>query len=475
MNTKSYYTEHFSPDYVRDNPAVIFIESLEDKFEAITNFNIVRGTLKLTQSLCSEQYFLWGGFNSSRLEFECYSQRFKTAAPSGKIRLYITPTTGAKSGAYDRLDNEKTALFTGYIETATPGTVPGYWKVTAYDRIYRVRNNHVTEWLQRFINAGKNAGNHPSWYYIEGAVATTILGMAHASGHPGLPDWTRSIWYPDNKEITTENGIDLLRDFALCCQRFGMLNGNGELEYIQVQDSTTGSECYDVTLYDPNDLSYSDGHVWLPKYFVSEPRTNIFYTTGETTTEEDYYNNFYTIKNSPVLGDQDYINEMYGCDEYGKPSSAYSASNLPAGIFDTARMCLTSGEEYYCQEYKIRALYDPTVPMGSIIRVLRNGNVLVRSYIMERTITFSSTQTIECEMSAQNAPYNAVVPELEAGVLSANAKANEISAKMPFISDGSSLTKLRACKVISKDDYSKLSEKRDDTIYYVYDTGGDNS
>lgn len=94
---------------------------------------------------------------------------------------------------------------------------------------------------------------------------------------------------------------------------------------------------------------------------------------------------------------------------------------------------------------------------------------------MERTVTFTSTQTIECTYSAHNAPYNSVVPELDYGVRSANAKANQANSRLPFIADGSSITKLRAIKSLSKTEYQNLKEKRDDTIYYVYDDGGSTS
>lgn len=467
MTHNFYHTEHFSPDYVRDNPVLIFIESLDKKFETLTVFNLVRGSLKLRQSICSESYFIWGGFNSSQLSFECYADDLQEA-PTGKIQLYLIPTRYNTDGTFERLDTEKTALFTGYIETAEPSNIPGNWRVTAYDRLYRVRNNRVVDWLQRYMNGHINEGTHLSWYAVERAIASSQLGLPEKDT---LPEFTKSVWYPENREITSENGVDLLREFALCCQRFGMLNGEGKLEYIEVQDSNTGSEAYDVLLYDPKDFSYSAGHVWLPKYFISEPRTNIFYTTDGTTSEEDYYNNFYTISNSPILGDKDWINKLYECDEYGTPSSKYSASNLPAGIFDTNRMCLTSGQEYYCQEYKIKVLSDPTIPMGSIIWIYKDGANLVRSYIMERTITFSSTQTIECEMSANNAPYNEVVPEWDYGVKSANAKINDVSEKMAFVSDGTQALKLRGFMCMSRDTYKSITP-RSDTIYFTYDDSG---
>ncbi len=466
MTHNFYHTEHFSPDYVRDNPVLIFIESLDKKFETLTVFNLVRGSLKLKQSICSESYFIWGGFNSSQLSFECYADDLQEA-PTGKIQLYLIPTRYNKDGTFERLDAEKTALFTGYIETAEPSSIPGNWRVTAYDRLYRVRNNRIVDWLQRYMNGHINEGTHMSWYAVERAIASSQLGLPEKDT---LPEFTKNVWYPENREIASENGVDLLREFALCCQRFGMLNGEGKLEYIEVQDSNTGSEAYDVLLYDPKDFSYSAGHVWLPKYFISEPRTNIFYTTDETTGEEDYYNNFYTIS-SPILGDKDWINKLYECDEYGTPSSKYSASNLPAGIFDTNKMCLTSGQEYYCQEYKIKVLSDPTIPMGSIIWIYKDGANLVRSYIMERTITFSSTQTIECEMSANNAPYNEVVPEWDYGVKSANAKINDISEKMAFVSDGTQALKLRGVLCMSQDAYKSITP-RSDTLYFTYDDSG---
>lgn len=467
MTHNFYHTEHFSPDYVRDNPVLIFIESLDKKFETLTVFNLVRGSLKLKQSICSESYFIWGGFNSSQLSFECYADDLQEA-PTGKIQLYLIPTRYNNDGTFERLDAEKTALFTGYIETAEPSSIPGNWRVTAYDRLYRVRNNRIVDWLQRYMNGHINEGTHMSWYAVERAIASSQLGLPEKDT---LPEFTKNVWYPESREITSENGVDLLREFALCCQRFGMLNGEGRLEYIEVQDSNTGSEAYDVLLYDPKDFSYSAGHVWLPKYFISEPRTNIFYTTDETTSEEDYYNNFYTISNSPILGDKDWLNERYESDEYGSPNPKYSASNLPAGIFDTNKMCLTSGQEYYCQEYKIKVLSDPTIPMGSIIWIYKDGANLVRSYIMERTITFSSTQTIECEMSANNAPYNEVVPEWDYGVKSANAKINDISEKMAFVSDGTQALKLRGFICMSKDAYKSITP-RSDTIYFTYDDSG---
>lgn len=479
MIDKFYNNEHFSPDYVRENPIIIRIKSVVDKtgdtvnFATLTHKDLVRGSIKLTQTLCSEKYFLWGGFNASRLEFECISDELINAAPSGKIQLTITPTVYTNGVLTSIIEAEETALFTGYVETAEPDNVPGHWTVTAYDRLYRVRNCNVVSHINTTLQIARQNGKRCTFDELRQWTESQL--WLFTADNVTLPAFTKTVLFPDNQDITGVNGIDLLRDFALCCKRFGILNGEGKLDYVDVQDSATGSECYRINNYCPNDFDVSSGQVWLPKYFLSEPRTNLFYTTADTTSEDDYKNNWYTISSNVCIGDEDWRNENFECDEYGAPSSKYNANNLPPRMFNVDSMNLTNGEEYYCQEYKIKVLSDPTIPMGSIIHVYKNGSLVVKSYIMERTITFSSTQTIECEMSASNAPYNEAVPELDAGVRSANAKANEISAKMPFISDGSSLTKLRACKVISKDDYNKLSEKRDDTIYYVYDTGGDNS
>lgn len=481
MEKKKYKNLHFSPEYVRCNPIILKIYSVDaldgkKEFEPLTHEELVRGSIKLTQTLCSEPYFIWGGFNASRLTFECVSEKFVNKAPHGKIKLTITPTVYVGDELATVLTDEETALFTGYIETAEPEIGDGHWTVTAYDRLYRVRNNNVWDFIQQRLEAASAQGTHLTWYNVERLIASSQLLLGEKDT---LPEWTKSIYYPDNSNVNAENGVDLLRDFALCTRRFGILDGEENLEYIEVQDSNTGSECYVVDDFAVSDLNISSGHTWLPKFFTSEPRTNVFYTEGDTTQDEDYYNNIYVISNNPIIGNQDWINTLYECDEYGAPSTKYNVSALPAGLFDTSQMCLTDGEEYYCQEYKITVLADPTIPMGSILHIVKGGQTIVRSYIMERTIKFSSTQVIECEMSAQNEAYNAVVPTSDKSARNANILANEASANMPFISDGSSLTKLRACKVISKTEYSKLTEKREDTIYYVYDdtdsAGGENS
>lgn len=470
MTDKYYVNKHFEPDYVRENPIVIQIISLDQKFDTLWTRNLVRGSIKLTQTLCGEEYLIWGGFNASRLEFECWSTSLVDNPPDGQIQLVIIPTAkNSTTGVSEQIESERTALFTGYIEEVEPDVEPGHWKCTAYDRLYRVRNNNVVDWLQSYINGHKQEGTHISWYDMEAVIAVSQLGL---HGDDRLPEWTKSLWYPDNNDITTENGVDLLREFALCCGRFGILNGEGRLEYIRLQDSTLGEECYRINTYDQEKFSRSDGHVWLPKLFTTEPRTNLFYSSDTGTSEDDYYNNTYTISNFTVIGDQEWINEQYGCDEYGTPSSKWTKDNMPPQLYDPSYISLLDSQENYCQEYKITVFADPTIPMGSILKVYKSGILQVRSYIIERTVTFTSTQTIECTYSAHNAPYNSVVPELDYGVRSANAKANQANSRLPFIADGSSLTKLRAIKSLSKTEYQNLKEKRDDTIYYVYDDGG---
>ena len=85
MTDEIYNNVHFSPDYVRENPVIITIKSLDKRFDDLTHYNLVRKSVKLKQTLCSEPYFLWGGFNSSQLTFECYADALKDNAPGGKI------------------------------------------------------------------------------------------------------------------------------------------------------------------------------------------------------------------------------------------------------------------------------------------------------------------------------------------------------------------------------------------------------
>lgn len=466
---KTFHNEYFSPDYIKNNPLLIFITSQDNKFAPLTVYTIIRGSIKLKQTLCSENYFLWGGANSSQLQFECCSSDLIDNAPDGKIQLQLVPTIYEEGKLKQILDEKKVTIFTGYVESAEPTKTPGNWKITAYDRFYRMRNVPISPWLKSLIETYKSGGQHASWNDVLTMIETQ-LGFG-ACIHP---DWMSSMWYPDNADITQQNGVNMIKNFALLMQRFAMIDGDGALQYVEVEDSVTTQNYYCLNTWSPDELKYSAGHIWMPRLFTSEPRTNIFYTTGETTPEDDYYNNIYTIK-SPILGNASWIDECYECDAYGAPSSKYSAANMPAGLFDTKRLCLTHGETFSQQQYSIRAHgADPTIPMGSQILVNRfnkesGWSNVVASYIMQRTLTIMSPTYIIADYSAENEPYNSVVPEYEAGVQSANALANQVSKNLPFIVDGSSQTKMKVICAMSADDYKNLSsdEKRSDTIYCV--------
>lgn len=475
---REYHNKYFSPDYVKNNPVLLYIISVDGKFEPLNVYTLVRGSVKLKQTLCGESFFLWGGCNASMLQFECCSSALIQNAPDGKIQLRITPTVYEDGKLKEKLESESINLFTGYIEQAESTRIPGNWRVTAYDRFYRMRNVSAAPFIQAYINQALAAGNKPTWYDI---MALLHLQMGFTDGatvdYP-KEDTLKSVLFPTNREIIGENGIDLLREFALMTQTFGMIDGDGKLQYKAVDD-VTGEGYFCFNTWDPQSLSYSDGHIWTPCLFTSEPKTNLFYVQPETTPEEDYYNNVYTIKNSPLLGDDEWIRQMYECDEYGAPSPKYSASNMPAGLFDTDSLCVKD-RTYHQQAYSLKTYADPTIPLGSLILINKFENDsgyknIVLSYIMSRTITFESSQTILCDMSAENGPYNSVVPEYEYGVQTANRIASETSKKLPFIVDAGKMTQLRAQRVLSRNEYNALEEKRADTIYYVYDDEGGDS
>lgn len=479
---KTYHSELFAPDYIKNNPLLIYIVSPDNKFEPLNIYTIIRGSIKLKQTLSSENYFIWGGGNASQLQFQCCSSDLINNAPDGKIQLILVPTVYEDGKLKEKKDDEKIALFTGYIESAEPTKIPGCWKVTAYDRFYRMRNVSISPWLKSLIETYKTGGQHASWNDVLSMVETQ-LGFTVCE-HPA---WFSDMWYPDNADITQQNGVNLIKQFSLLMQRFAMVDGNGNLQYVEVEDSITTQNYYCLNTWSPDELKFAAGHIWLPRLFTSEPRTNMFYVTGETTPDDDYYNNIYTIKNSPILGNSSWIESCYECDAYGAPSKKYSADVMPSGLFDTKRLCLTNGETFSQQQFSVRAHgADPTIPMGSQILVNRfvkstpgsddaaasggEWQNIVSSYIMQRTLTILSPTLIIADYSASNEPYNSVVPEYEAGVQSANALANQVSKNLPFIVDGSSLTKLRAVRSISADAYNALSadEKRGDTIFYVY-------
>lgn len=104
---KTFHNELFSPDYIKNNPLLIFITSPDNKFEPLTVYTIIRGSIKLKQTLCSENFFLWGGANSSQLQFECCSSDLIDNAPDGKIQLQLVPTIYEEGKLKQRLDEKK--------------------------------------------------------------------------------------------------------------------------------------------------------------------------------------------------------------------------------------------------------------------------------------------------------------------------------------------------------------------------------
>lgn len=477
--THTYSNYHFSPDYIQQNPVELEIVSMEGKFPPLKNENLKKNTVKLTQELCTERYFIYGGFNASQLTFECYSEIMEDIAPEGKVRFYITPTVYIDGERVSTIDEEKTALFTGYIDRAEPSDIPGMWKVTAYDALYRVRNLDAGWLIQALIDGSSEP---ITWSQVKNEVERYISVPVLTP----TPAWMNYILYPTNREKINVGAIDILREFALTMCAFGMIDGEGDLVYVHVDnwnDSYEHDSYRCVNLFDPHNLEYSDGPIWRPHLFTADPQTNKFVTpTVETPDNIDSYN-IYTIKSSSILGDEEWIDNLYACDEYGNPNHIYNADNLPYGIFDTEQLNHAPNDIYECQEYSVRAAMDPTIAMGTQLFVykLTSGaetewKQLVRSYLMKRTINFISGELIECECSAENSSYNAEKYDFDSGIDAATKIANRARRMLPVLAkpdvpggDTYTIEPLRAIKPMSRAQYDALSEKRADTLYYIID------
>lgn len=471
MTGNLFYNKFFSPQWIQEhgyllNIELITPEELEkpdgERMKMIFNPDeIVRGSVKLSQSLCSEDYFLWGGCNASSLSFELTTEKFGGMEPAGLARLVLYPILDSGVDKDGRI-----ILFTGYIEDAKPHKkIPSAWEVNAYDVLYKYRNDSISDWLQSLIERHKKAGIHTTWADVFRGVDNMIQLVGHGTE---IREWMNTLYFPDNKNVSNLKCVSLLRELAFFSQAFGMIAGDGSLDFVAVQDSITGKDCYEIREFDPKELTFNAGHVWQPQFFTSNPRTNIFFSDDAQTAEERAYNNIYTITNSEFLGDREWIEQMYECDEYGIPNKFYTPTNMPPGLYNTDRLCLKNGETYRQQEYKIKTLCDPTIPMGSIIRILESGKELVRSYIMEREIVFESSQTIWCEMSAKNSPYNTESSIGEREALQAKEIANSALTKIPTIKSAAGLNRLKAIVSMTKAEYTALKDKRGDTIYYVY-------
>lgn len=540
VNSIHYKNELFAPWYIAKygyGLSIEFIETTAD-FPKLEAKDIVENSLTLKQSLCSKEFLIYGGCVASEFSFKTYNSelRAKQNISGAKIQFSIYPL---KDGGVS-LPEQTTALFTGWIENAVRDPITGCLQITAYDAFRRFQNTSVGDWFEDFVNRGVivkeytptlNGQDLAGWKakVVSRPEQFDFLNdLAHQMGfkweetklkynsqygvyvYPDqkdspfgkalLSDIARYIFpyqhaaVPLNRKSENLTVIDALNQLCLANGCFAMVSGDGGLSLIKLMNAgyesidnhadgtftvskTPDSLILSADEYDASSLSYDESEAWGPHTFICDPNPCITYTATKKTADELYAENRYTIRNNFFIGDSDFINEYFGCDEYGTPSAqvpAYEEKTKYNGDSDSdiiiyPNVCygpIIETQNLSVIEYSVKAYQDPTIKLGTNISIYLDNSKYIKSRIISRTLTFVSDRAIIAEYSANSAPYNNCTYS-DDKYKTFTADMEKTKKALPTVACGGSVYKLKTCKVLSKEEYDALTEKRTDTLYYV--------
>lgn len=165
------------------------------------------------------------------------------------------------------------------------------------------------------------------------------------------------------------------------------------------------------------------------------------------------------------------------CQHYGTPSAqvpAYEEKTKYNGDSDSdiiiyPNVCygpIIETQNLSVIEYSVKAYQDPTIKLGTNISIYLDNSKYIKSRIISRTLTFVSDRAIIAEYSANSAPYNNCTYS-DDKYKTFTADMEKTKKALPTVACGGSVYKLKTCKVLSKEEYDALTEKRTDTLYYV--------
>lgn len=540
VNSIHYKSELFAPGYIAKygyGLSIEFIETTAD-FPKLEAKDIVEDSLTLKQSLCSKEFLIYGGCVASELSFKCYNSELQTKQnlSGAKIQFSIFPI--AKDGT--TILTQKTPLFTGWIESVQRDPITGCLQITAYDAFRRFQNTSVGDWFEDFVNRGVIVKEYTPT--LDGKELTGwrakavsrpeqfdfLNGLAHQMGfkweetklkynseadvyvYDGgtSPIPTDDIsWHvfpysgtvvPLNRKAENLTVIDALNQLCLANGCFAMVSGDGGLSLIKLMNAgyesidnhadgtfttsrTPDSLILSADEYDASSLSYDESAAWGPHTFVCDPNPCLTYTPPKQTADQLYEENRYTIRNNFFIGDSDFINEYFECDEYGTPKNIkdvqpyiektkYNKFESDGIEFVVSpNVCygpIVETQNLNTMEYSVKAYSDPTIKMGTNITIYLDGSKHIDSRIISRTLNFVSDRAILAEYSANSAPYNNCTYS-DDKYKTFTADMEKTKKALPTVACGGSVYKLKTCKVLSKEEYDALTEKRTDTLYYV--------
>lgn len=479
-----------NPFEENSDPINITVHWINGEFEDLTNENIQQSSVTLQESICSENYFIFGGCVCNQISFSAHHKQFDGTGeeyyPTGRIEVYL------------ERNKTKLKIFTGEIDTAERASNSLTRNFVAYDYLYKLRNTDIAWWYKnRTIDSqmvfSQKQFRDALFEYLGIEQVETTLEYDNAS----VP----------NTNVSNEiNAINIIKDLCLQNSVFGWMNRDGKFEYLKLPENSYqfGTTVSGATIYkyfeaqihlDTFKSFYAkEGRIWFPQEFMADPYPGIF-SSGEPSAQEAYEKNIYHNRNSFFVGNQDWLNMAFDADEYGVYTRSKPLVNLCYGT--TSK--LDPSHLYRAQEYTAEVVGNPfnmvgqTVEMKTI-KYLEDGTelpVLVNSYIMSRVLKISGGTSLIDTYSAKNSPYNGNNQQLGKYTPEISATVNQTRSELPTISyeefsDGTDIamladdiatvkkTQLRCIKRIKKADYDALvasGNDRKDTLYFTYEEG----
>lgn len=493
----------------KTEPIKVTVHWINGEFADLTNENIDQNTLTLQESICSEQYFIFGGCVCNQITFQAHHDQFNGTSeefyPSGKIEVYVE-----KKGT-------KIKIFTGEIDSAERKANSLTRNFIAYDYLYKLRNTDIARWYKNQTTDKKKKLTQKQFR----DKLFEFLGLEQVSTKLHWDD----TYVPDTNNSNEMNVVNILKDLCLQNDRFGWMNRDGKFEYLKLRQNsykygqTTGNQNIykyynneEVHLDTFKSFTAKEGRIWFPNIIFCDPDPNraFGFTQGDYTAQEAYDNNVYYNRNSFFVGNEDWLNYVWDADEYGGISRAEPIMKICYGVFVNQDL-----RKYYrAQGYTAEVQGNPLNMVGQAVELYYKKQIqhddqeptelqwYVHSYIMGRTLKIGATDMIDT-YSANNAPFNSNSQQLGKYTPEISATVNRTRSEMPTISyaeftDGSDSefspamiddftdgsggsgstseqlkkAQLRCVKRIKKADYDALvaaGTDRKDTLYFTFE------
>jgi hypothetical protein len=493
----------------KTKPINVTVHWINGEFADLTNENIDKNTLTLQESICSEQYFIFGGCVCNQITFQAHHDQFNGTSeefyPHGKIEVYIE-----RKGT-------RIKIFTGEIDSAERKANSLTRNFIAYDYLYKLRNTDIARWYKNQTTDKKKKLTQKQFR----DKLFEFLGLEQVSTKLHWDD----TYVPDTNNSNEMNIVNILKDLCLQNDRFGWMNRDGKFEYLKLRQN---SYKYGQTTGDQNIYKYynneevhldtfksfqaTEGRIWFPNIIFTDPDPNraFGFTQGDYTAQEAYENNVYYNRNSFFVGNEDWLNYVWDADEYGGISRTEPIMKICYGVFVNQDL-----RKYYrAQKYTAEVQGNPLNMVGQAVELYYKKQIqhddqeptelqwYVHSYIMSRTLNIGATDMIDT-YSANNAPFNSNSQQLGKYTPEISGTVNRTRSEMPTISyaeftDGSDSefspatindftdgsgdsgstseklkkAQLRCVKRIKKADYDALvasGTDRADTLYFTFE------